>query len=157
MFQHRNIHKYTWTSPDGKTYNQIDQILKDRRWPLLKYRACCYACYIIQLTHFVSLFRNVCGGCAQPLHTLRNSSQTDLPLTRAPSPHTSRWYTHTATYQVNTQRRQISGRHYSNGTKHGIWPPEDGRIKRTETCRGFLVFTKCFNILVFLNVKVSVF
>jgi len=41
---------------------------------------------------------------------------------------------------------QISGRHYlySNGTKHGIWAPEDGRIKRTETCRGFLVFTNMF-------------
>ena len=68
-----------------------------------------------------------------------------------------RWYTHTATYQVNIQRTQISGRHYSNGTKHGIWPPEDGRTKGpkhiltysmeqspsweanqlTETCRSF--------------------
>jgi hypothetical protein len=31
MFLHRNIHKYTWTSPDGKTHIKIDHVLIDRR------------------------------------------------------------------------------------------------------------------------------
>jgi len=31
MFPHQNSHKYSWTSPDGKTHNQIDHILMDRR------------------------------------------------------------------------------------------------------------------------------
>jgi endonuclease/exonuclease/phosphatase family metal-dependent hydrolase len=31
MFPLHNIHKYTQTSPDGKTHNQIDHILVDRR------------------------------------------------------------------------------------------------------------------------------
>jgi hypothetical protein len=30
MFPHRNIYKYTWTSPDGKIHNQIGHILVDR-------------------------------------------------------------------------------------------------------------------------------
>jgi hypothetical protein len=31
MFPHRNTHKFIWTSPDGKTHNQIYHILIDRR------------------------------------------------------------------------------------------------------------------------------
>jgi hypothetical protein len=40
MFPQRNIYKYTWTSPDGKTHNQIDHILIDRRrhWNVLDFR-----------------------------------------------------------------------------------------------------------------------
>ena len=32
MFPHRNTHKYTCISPDGKTHGQIDHILIDRKW-----------------------------------------------------------------------------------------------------------------------------
>jgi hypothetical protein len=31
MFPHYNIHKFTWTPPDGKTHNQIDHIFIDKR------------------------------------------------------------------------------------------------------------------------------
>jgi hypothetical protein len=32
MFPHCNIHKYTWTSPEGKMHNHTDRVLIDRRW-----------------------------------------------------------------------------------------------------------------------------
>jgi endonuclease/exonuclease/phosphatase family metal-dependent hydrolase len=31
MCPHPKIHKFTWTSPEGNTHNQIDQVLIDRR------------------------------------------------------------------------------------------------------------------------------
>jgi hypothetical protein len=31
MFPYYSIHKYSWTSPDWKTHNQIDHILVDRQ------------------------------------------------------------------------------------------------------------------------------
>jgi hypothetical protein len=32
MLPHQNIHKYTWTFPDEKTHNQVDDISIDERW-----------------------------------------------------------------------------------------------------------------------------
>jgi hypothetical protein len=32
MFPQHNIHKFTWTSPDGNTHNQNDHILIHSRW-----------------------------------------------------------------------------------------------------------------------------
>jgi hypothetical protein len=42
IFQYQNIHKCTWISPDGKTDNQIDHVLIDKRWhsSVLDVQAC---------------------------------------------------------------------------------------------------------------------
>ncbi|KAK2723016.1 hypothetical protein QYM36_003266 [Artemia franciscana] len=32
QYRHKDIHKYTWTSPDGTTRNQINHFLINRKW-----------------------------------------------------------------------------------------------------------------------------
>jgi len=42
MLLHRNIHKYTWTSPDGRTHNQTDHILRQMALKFISLRGADY-------------------------------------------------------------------------------------------------------------------
>ena len=42
MFPHRNIRKYTWACPGGKTQNRIIHILKDTRWHFIILYVWCF-------------------------------------------------------------------------------------------------------------------
>ena len=54
--------------------------------------------------------------------------------------------------RIQTQQTQISGRN-SNGTKHSGGPPEDGRKKKTETCRGFILTNRFLTFYWFWMLK----
>jgi hypothetical protein len=58
-------------------------------------------------------------------------------------------------YYAVTQWTQISGTN-SNGTKHSGGPSEDGK-KKDRNMKGFYTYKHVFNILLVLNVEVSVF
>jgi len=32
IFHHRDIHKLSWRSPDGHTFNQIDHVIVNKKW-----------------------------------------------------------------------------------------------------------------------------
>jgi hypothetical protein len=83
------------------------------------------------------------------------SACADHQQTRTPNTH--RWHIHAATYCViiQTQWTQISGRN-GNGTKHSRGPPEDGQEKRPKHV-GVYTYKHIFNMLLVLNVEVSVF
>jgi hypothetical protein len=85
-----------------------------------------------------------------------NCSETELPLTRAPSTHTNRWYTHTAKNHVNIQRRK-SAEDIITAQSTAYGPLRMVECKGPKHVGVICVYKHVFNILVFLNVKMSVF
>jgi hypothetical protein len=55
-----------------------------------------------------------------------------------------RRYTQTATYNVNIQRRKLAEDIIVTAQSTAYGPPDNGRIKRTETFRCFFVSTNVF-------------
>ncbi|KAK2724175.1 hypothetical protein QYM36_000884 [Artemia franciscana] len=53
LFEHKNVDKYTWTSPDGATRNQIDHFLIARRWRTSLLDVCGYRGADVQSNHMV--------------------------------------------------------------------------------------------------------
>jgi hypothetical protein len=70
MFPHRNIHKFTCTSSDGKTHNQIDHILIYRRWhsSILDVRSFRAADYDTDHYQMVSKFRESLAVSKETMH-----------------------------------------------------------------------------------------